>query len=175
MFQIEIYEYHPKMKDIYLLFLNIFGERVSPNQSSNLTNNSNIIDTYNNSHHIGDNIENKIMKIQTLSHPFIAKYMDFIKDDCNYIFVSENQGDSLDSIIDLKMSENASFKLDEVTRLLYSVLLALNYLEKKGIVTRFLDTKRILVDEDSSIKLRNYIVDVLFIPEEMKFIKYNNS
>jgi serine/threonine protein kinase len=166
MFQIEIYEYHPKMKDIYQLFVNVFGQRVSLNHSSNLTNINEA-----NSHHLGDFIENKIMKIQTLSHPFIARYMDFIKDDCNYIFVSENQGDSLDSIIDTKMSENACFKLEEVKGLLYSILLALNHLEKKGIITRFLDTRRILVDEESGIKLRNYIVDVLFLPEEMKFIK----
>lgn len=172
MFQIEIYEYHPKMKDIYQQYFNIFEKQTSPNNSSSITNSSYLLDA--NSHHLGDYIQNKIMKIQNLSNPFIVKHLDFIKEDCYYIFVSENQGDSLDTIIDLKMNESTNFKVEEVIQIIYSALLAVNYLEKNGVILRFLDTRRLLLlsEDYLSVKLRNFIVDILFTPEEMKFLKY---
>lgn len=72
----------------------------------------------------------------------------------------------------MKLSENASFSLEDVLKIIFQILLAVNYLEKKGINLMFVDPKRILINEESlSIKIRNYIVDVLFKPDEMKFIK----
>jgi serine/threonine protein kinase len=88
----------------------------------------------------------------------------------NYVFISENVGDSLDDIMDTKLSENVAFKLEEVVSIIYQILLALNFLERKGINLRFLEPKRILINDDI-IKIRNYIVDILFRPDELKFIK----
>jgi serine/threonine protein kinase len=88
----------------------------------------------------------------------------------NYVFISEVIGDSLDEVIDAKLSENTKFKEEDVIRILFQLIKAVNYLEKNCCLLRFIDPKRISVTEDN-LKIKNYIVDLLFQAEETKFIK----
>jgi len=166
MFQIEIYEFIPKMSDLYHHFYNNIENRNNPN-------NSNLIDSplHISNHHLEDSHDNKFLKMKTLRNSLITQYIDYVKEDNNYIFISESIGDSLDEILDLKMSENVSFSNEEVIKILYQILIAINYFDKKGINLRFIDPKRILISDDGILKIRNFIVDVLFRSEELKFIK----
>jgi serine/threonine protein kinase len=166
MFQIEIFQYTPKMTDIYTHFYNNIENKNKSGMENSF--NGNGIANY----HIEDSLDNKFLKIKTINHPLICRYFDYIKDDNNYIFISESAGDSLDEIIDLKMSEKAYFQKEEVIKIIYQLLLAINQLEKKGISLRFLEPKRILINDEGLLKIRNYIVDILFKPEELKLIKY---
>jgi hypothetical protein len=67
MFQIEIYEYSQKMSELYYNYYNII-EHASNNKNE-------------------ENIDIKFMKIKTLKHPLIARYLDFIKDDSIYYII----------------------------------------------------------------------------------------
>jgi serine/threonine protein kinase len=172
MFQIEIYEYTPKMSDLYHHFFSHIENKNSANNNSEIETNFSASFANTSNHHIEDTIENKFLKIKSISHPSVCRYLDSIKEDNNYIFISESAGESLDEIIDTKMSENVTFKIDDVAKILYQLLIGLNYLEKKGIFMRFLDSKRILLNEENgSVKIKNYLVDILFKPEELKFLK----
>ena len=109
----------------------------------------------------------------------ITQYLDIVKDTSNriysldiFVFVSQYYGDSLDSIIDTKLNEKTYFKQDEIIKIAYQTLLALNYFEKNGIILRYLEPKRILLNTDNSLKLRNYISDIMFSPQQLKYIKY---
>jgi hypothetical protein len=62
------------------------------------------------------------------------------------------------------------FKQDEVIRIIYQLVMAVNHFEKNGCILRFLDSKRITLSEDG-VKIKNYIVDLLFQQDELKFIK----
>jgi hypothetical protein len=62
------------------------------------------------------------------------------------------------------------FKQDEVIRIIFQLVIAINNMEKNGCILRFLDPKRISLSEDN-IKIKNYIVDLLFQQDELKFIK----
>ena len=153
MIGIEIYEYNQKINDIYTHFKqNKFNSESEEIDKDVL-------------------LEHKFYKIKTITHPFISKYLDFGKDNNNYIFYSESQGEGLDEIIDSKLSESASFKFDDTLKIIYQLLIAVNYLEKKGIILRFLDLKRIMIDDDNFIKIRNYIIDIIFKTEEKKFLE----
>lgn len=172
MFQIEIYEYTPKMSDLYHHFFSHIENKNSGNNNSGIDNNFSASFANTSNHHIEDTIENKFLKIKSISHHSVCRYFEFIKEDNNYIFISENAGESLDEIIDARMSENVSFKIDEVAKILFQLLIGLNYLEKKSIFLRFLDPKRILLNEENgSVKIKNYLVDVIFKSEELKFLK----
>ena len=109
----------------------------------------------------------------------ITQYLDIVKDTSNriysldiFVFVSQYFGYSLDSIIDTKLNEKTYFKPDEIIKIAYQTLLALNYFEKNGIILRYLEPKRILLNTDNSLKLRNYISDIMFSPQQLKYIKY---
>ena len=67
MFQIEIYEYSQKMSDIYYNYYNAIEHALSDREDIN--------------------IDNKFMKIKTLKHPYISRYLDFIKDDSNELLI----------------------------------------------------------------------------------------
>ena len=84
--------------------------------------------------------------------------------------VSEYIGSSLEEVIDFKLSGSKSYNQNEVIKIIFQLLLALQYLENKGVVLRFLDPSRILIKEDV-IKIRNFAVDFLFSPNELKLIK----
>ena len=126
----------------------------------------------NNAHHIEDTIENKFLKIKTLHHPLISRYFNYIRDDNNYIFISDFEGDGLDELMDVKLSEKAYFKQTEVIKILFQIVLAINQFERKGVNLRFLEPKRILINDEGLVKIRSYITDILFRPEELKFIKW---
>lgn len=66
MFQLEIYEYMPKMSDLYSHFYNTI---------------QNSIDLEN--HHSEKIIDNKFLKIKHLRHPLISRYIEHIKEDSN--------------------------------------------------------------------------------------------
>jgi serine/threonine protein kinase len=171
MFQIEIYEYTPKMSDLYHHFYGHI-ENKTPGNNNNSGHETNMSGLSSN-HHIEDTIENKFLRIKSISHPVVCGYLDSIKEDNNYIFISESGGDSLDEIIDTKLSENVAFKTEDVASIIYQLLIGVNYLEKKGVYLRFLDSKRILLNEETGgVKIKNYLVDVLFKSEELKFLKY---
>lgn len=163
MFQFEIFEFAPKMSDLY----HHFYSHMENNQQLSSIENPFMVN-----HHIEDSVDNKFLKIKNLAYPLISKYLDYVKDDNNYIFVSESVEDSLDDIIDTKMSENVSFSKEEVVKIIYQMLISINYFEKKGVNLRFLEPMRIAINEEGMLKIRNYIVDILFTPAELKFIKY---
>jgi serine/threonine protein kinase len=169
MFQIEIFEYTPKLKDIYDHFHNNIENKNNFIQNKESINYE--LSLNNTSNHIEDTIENKFIKIKTVNHPLISRYFDFLRDDNNYIFVSDFVGDGLDELMDVKLNEKTYFKQEEVIKILFQIILAINQFEKKGINLRFLEPKRILLNEEGFLKIRNYIVDVLFQPSELKFIK----
>ena len=79
-------------------------------------------------------------------------------------------GNSLEEVIDYKLSGSKSYNQEEVIKIIFQLLLSLQYLENKGMVIRFLDPSRILVKDDI-IKIRNFAVDFLFSPNELKLIK----
>jgi serine/threonine protein kinase len=169
MFQIEILEYTPKISDIY----NHFHNNISGRSNQNLKKDSINYDLSlnNTTHHIEDSIENKFLKIKTVNHPLISRYFNYMRDDNNYIFISDYAGDGLDELMDVKLSEKTYFKQDDVIKILFQIILAIYQLEKKGINLRYLEPKRILINDEGSVKIRNYIVDILFNPEEVKLIK----
>jgi len=169
MFQIEIFEYTPKISDIYNHFYHNIENRNSSNQNKDSLNYE--LSLNNTDHHIEDTIENKFLKIKTLHHPLISKYLEYIRDDNNYIFISNYEGDGLDELIDVKLSEKAYFKQSEVIKILFQIVLAINELERKGVNLKYLEPKRILINDEGSIKIRSYITDILFRPEELKFNK----
>jgi serine/threonine protein kinase len=153
MIGIEIYEYNQRINDIYSHFKqNRINSEIEEIHKDVL-------------------LDHKFSKIKTLNHPFVSKYLDFGKDNNNYIFYSESMGEGLDEVIDSKLSESASFKFDDTIKIIYQLLIAVNYLEKKGIILRYLDLKRIMIDDDNFIKIRNYIVDIIFKTEEKKFLE----
>lgn len=78
----------------------------------------------------------------------------------------------MDGIIDIKLNENSSFKLNEIKSILYQILLAVFNMERRGLALRFLEPKRILVSDDNKIKLHNFISDFLYEPAKLKFIQY---
>jgi len=155
MFQIEIFEYSPKLSDIYDHFNNNIENRnySIPNKDSlnyelSLNNTSN---------HIEDTIENKFLKIKTVNHPLISRYFNFLRDENNYVFISDFVGDALDELIDVKLSEKTYFKQEEVIKILFQIILAINQFEKKGINLRFLEPKRILINEEEITLLMFYL------------------
>ncbi len=169
MFQIEIFEYTPKINDIYNHFLYNIENRSSSTQNKDSLNYE--LSFNNNTHHIEDTIENKFLKIKTLNHPLISRYFHYLRDDNNYIFISDFEGDGLDELMDVKLSEKTYFNQEEVIKILFQIVLAINQFEKKGINLRFLEPKRILINDEGIVKIRSYITDILFRPEELKFIK----
>lgn len=156
MFQIEIFEYSPKLLDYHTLFLQDDNEL---DQQTEREDNS---------------MEVKFNKIHKLSNPVLARYIDYIKDDNYYVFISEYEGSRLDELIDNNLNEDVKFKEEEIIKMLYELLVAINYLETHGISLAYLEPKRILLSNEK-IKIRSYIVDILFRKEELKFVSYNIS
>lgn len=93
-------------------------------------------------------------KLKTLNHPNLVSYLDFIrKQHGRIILVSQYFNRSL-------WTESKNFSLliplEKVLNWTHKVLSALTYLNKNGLVHRFLTPQYILLDEEDNVKLFNY-------------------
>jgi hypothetical protein len=71
MFQIEIFEYTPRITDLYCHFFNVLE-----NKSNNIQDN----------HYMEQVIENKFLKIKNIKNTLISQYMDYAKDDSKFFW-----------------------------------------------------------------------------------------
>jgi hypothetical protein len=67
MFQVEIYEYTPKLSDLYYHFYTHI--------ENNVINSDNV--------HVEEFIETRFTAVKAIRYNLIARYIDYIKDDCN--------------------------------------------------------------------------------------------
>lgn len=158
----EIFEYTPKMNEHQKFFID------------NVLGNGKITALQGEDYAISgvrsmDSIVNKFKTISHLKHPAVSRYFDVMKEGNDFIFVAEAQGDSLEEVIDGKMSEESSFSEEMVVKIAYQLVTAVSFLETEGIVLKYLEPKRISLEGDR-IKIRNYLPEVMFKPEELKFI-----
>jgi hypothetical protein len=83
MLQIEIFEYNQKLSDIYNKYYHIFELDInSQTQSAICDKNKEIFD-------FNENIKYKFQLIKKITHPTIAKYIDFKKEESKIIKITK--------------------------------------------------------------------------------------
>lgn len=111
-------------------------------------------------------------QLKRINNQLLISYLDYIEDDNYIIFIKEQYGQSLDDFIKKSHSQNISFSLKDIAKIIYQLFQAIDILEQKGILLQSLSSKHVLINESFDIKITNYASSLLFNSSELKYHKY---
>ena len=102
-------------------------------------------------------MQDELKVLQEAAHPHIMRIYELMEDEDNYYIVSEflEGGELFDRIVSLR-----TFRESKASYVIYQILLALNYIHKKGIMHRDLKPENILLEssdvDNLNIKLSDF-------------------
>lgn len=111
-------------------------------------------------------------QLKRINNQLLISYLDYIEDDNYIIFIKEQYGQSLEDFIKKSHSQNISFSLKDIAKIIYQLFQAIDILEQKGILLQSLSSKNVLINESFDIKITNYASSLLFNSSELKYHKY---